>query len=359
MSESAEIEFQTHGEGLIRYVQLGPNLLHAHQTLDQRNNEIRSFPKVEGWRRTDEERVFTEREGIDDLIEFIDLTINTAREHGDKEIEEAATLFGQNLVYVGETELQIATQGIAQHLVDEARKGKEIIVFPVLQRSEKYISLRVLEEIDYLTEENHELRERINLTSSYKAMVKKAKESGNNCLISVPDDFVVSGSRIQGFASRVYISLVEAGYPPSQAASMIEADVVAAPLRSNGKVYEVSHDENRERLQIFSYYGVPEFRNKEGERVVDTGASATGSHSSTDYGYETTLEKFHKYLKSKSVDREIPLLYHITRIYEQSEESQRKFKNPELQRRWGRIEKKYGLKEEDWRSKWPGLFEED
>ncbi len=71
----------------------------------------------------------------------------------------------------------------------------------------------------------------------------------------------------------------------------------------------------------------------------------TGSHSSTDYGFETELEQMQKYMKDRGIHKDLPLLANITRPYElvYSKGSPTRYKDEELQKRWEKIEEKYGL----------------
>lgn len=339
--ETGEGESSLSRENLVATFKEAPRIIDL--ILEQRTNKIKSN-KVDPVTFKKSEREFSESEGIENLIDFIETTIETAHVNEDTGAEETARLFKDNLRFVGEEELKEATQGIAQHLVDEAKKGKEVIVYPANVRSERYIALRILEEIDYLTEQTLEVRERIRITESLSGLVERSKQSSGNCLIAVTDDFVISGTRIQGSASKVFNELVQEGILPDQASSMIEANVVALPQR-RGERLTVGSGEKERDLRTFGYFRFPEYRGSDGKWVVNTGISLTGSHSSADYGFETVLEDFQKYLKSKSVEKEIPLLYQIVRPYEMEDNwASRNYKDKDLQKRWGRIQKKYGKK---------------
>ena len=106
------------------------------------------------------------------MVDFIETTIRTAVQVGDVKMQEDAELFKENLVFVGEKELKKATQGIAQHLLEEAQSIVEA--------------------------------------------VGRYRETLGNCRIIVPDDFVVSGTRIQGFADRIYNGLLNQGLTPDK-----------------------------------------------------------------------------------------------------------------------------------------------
>lgn len=339
------VQEEIHGpqENLVKIVEAGPKLIHIIEGNIERENIVRS-KIIDPITFKPQERVFTEQEGIKNLIDFIDATINTAKNGGDAQIEEKARLFKDNLVFVGEIELKKAIQGIAQHLLEEAQNGKSIILFPANVRSERYISLRILEELDRLTESVQELRQAIKVTESFAKVTQLVKVSSGNCLIAVPDDFVVSGTRIQGFAGRIYNSLLEAGFAPNRASEMIEANVVAMGQRAGENKLTVgrSEEQTEKDLRIFSYYGIPEYKDTSGKWVVFTGVSFTGVHSSTDYGFEMELEEFQKYMKVNGLQKDLPLLHNIKRPYETVESGSPKYVDGELQLRWEKFSNKYG-----------------
>lgn len=292
------------------------------------------------------ERTFTEQHGIVDLFNFLNLEIKLARDSGDIKTEEKAQLFKDNLTFVGESELKTATEGIARHLIEYAQKGKNIIVFPANNRSERYISLRVMEEVDYLTEQTPDLRDRFKISQNTVEIAKTTKDMMGNCLIAVPDDFVVSGTRIRGFAASMINTLIETGYSPEKALGMVEANVVAAPKREDGANLTILNRENHTEMPInvFSYYSVPEYKTSDKKWVVFPGVSMTGSHSSTDYGFETELEHAQKYMEDKGVEKNMPLLANIKRPYGLVDSTSTNYKDEELQKRWNKIQEKYGLK---------------
>lgn len=314
-------------------------------SLGKRENIVKSV-KYDPVTDKPTERIFSEQHGIVDLFNFLNLEIKIAKDVGDAKTAENAQLFRDNITFIGETELKIATEGIARHLIESAQKGKNVIVFPANNRSERYISLRVMEEVDYLTEQNPDLRDRFKISQKPGEIAKKAKELMGNCLVAVPDDFVVSGTRITGFTSRMINSLIEAGYSPEKAMGMVEANVIATPRREKGTKLTFWNKENGKDMSInvFSFYSVPEYKNSNKKWVVYPGVSMTGSHSSTDYGFEVELEKAQEYMENKGVKKDIPLLANIKRPYELVDSSSTDYKDQELQKRWEKIQEKYGLK---------------
>lgn len=356
--EVVEIEISSPQERTI--VKTGPNLGEAMSDLRQRENILKSCqgsklgeasdlwqknyvfkPRQVDFRAKEES--FSEAEGLKDLADFIETVVKTAQESGDSEIKSQAEAFRDNLVFVGEKELREATQGIAQHLLERCREGKQVIVFPANTRSERYIALRILEEVDASTDETPDLRQRIRITQNPYRAARQCKENPGSCLIVVPDDFIVTGTRIQAFASTAYSALLKEGFTPDEASQVVEANVVASPDQPQGNKLSMGIGNNGRSLRVFSFYGVPEYRDSKGIWFVFSGVSMTGSHSSTDYGFEQELKKFHAYLSKKGAQRNMPLLANLVRPY-QTKDTTSQYQDPELQTRWEKTEEKYGLK---------------
>lgn len=342
MSEPGENEIlRANTEKTIQVRERVPKVVDIAHDSD-RNNQLRSVEVSPITFKQSERPAFTEKEGLEDLVGFLDLTFQTAQAVGDNEMAEKVRLFKENVGFVGEKELKEATQGIARHLVDEAKEGKDVIVYVANVRSERYVALRVMEEMDSLTEELVELRKRIKVSESPKIIARNCKDALGNCLIAVTDDFVVSGTRIQDSATRMYRALLQEGFSQAEAASLIEADVVAIPQRREGNSLSVGVGEGKADLRVFSYYGVPEYRDANDKWVVFTGVSISSSHSSTDYGFGQVLEELGEFLRRNGVERDFPLLHRIIRPYEIGEGS--KYEDPALQARWEKIIEKYGIK---------------
>lgn len=145
---------------------------------------------------------FTEREGLINLDNFLGRIIREAEEIGDATTTSLAKNIREHLVYVGEVELQEAVHGIAERILTTASAGRDVFISIGGLRSERYISLRVLQEIDRLTEEHKEVRQRVRM-GEYKqdTIAEKCYEQRDKApKIYVLDDFVVSGARIGGQA---------------------------------------------------------------------------------------------------------------------------------------------------------------
>jgi len=336
MSEIGEGEFQKIEESLIQVTKEGPKLKDI-AIEEGRNNSI-ELKSILGTREAGK---CEEGQAVKETMEFINRVIQKANEVGDSETAEQATLFKENLVFIGEKELQEATSAIAFRLSNEVREGKPVVIFFGGVRSERYIALRVLEEVDKMIGEDENLRQKICLSGSCQKTAEFAKENDWNCLVAVCDDFVISGTRIRGFAEEIFNKLIAEGATPDQASRIVEANVVAIKgvFLKEGLSVRIENTAAERPLRVFSYYFAPEYFNNEGHWAVFPGASVTGSHSSVDYGFEAVIREW----VEKFPDLKFPPLYEVGRPYELNDDG-RGYKNPELQSKWERLSGAYSLK---------------
>ncbi len=295
-------------------------------------------------------RTFTEREGLADLNKFLDKTIELATQKGNKKVEETVRVFKRDLVYIGEPELKEALQSMASGIVSSAENGENVYLYISGKRSERYISLRILEEVDQLTTENSQLRQRIHFSENPAAISKALKESGGRGKAIVVDDFSVSGTRIDAAATNAFRGLVQAGFSPEEASRRIEINLIADKTnRSNrGEGHHVSAAMTGEKfdypIKTSAYYGISESRKNDGSLNVFTGMSVSGSHSSTDYGYENVLDEFWHFQIDSGGTSKMPLLHSLNRPYEMEGYSGNYYKDKQLQARWNMIMHKYQLR---------------
>ena len=71
--------------------------------------------------------------------------------------------------------------------------------------------------------------------------------------------------------------------------------------------------------------------------------SVSGSHSSTDYGYENVLDEFWHFQIDSGGTSKMPLLHSLNRPYEMEGYSGNYYKDKQLQARWNMIMHKYQL----------------
>jgi len=334
MSEIGEGEFQRQGEALLQIVKEGPKLKDIANE-EGRQNTI-CLKSVKGKRK---ERVCEEGRTVKKTLEFIDRIIQEATKSGDSKVAEQAVLLKKNLIFIGEKELGEAISAMSSRLLNKARKGRPVVVFFGGVRSERYIALRVLEEIDKMVGEDEDLRQKIHLSGSFQKTAEFARRENWNCLVAVCDDFIVSGARIRRFAGEIFNKLIAEGATPEQASKIVEANVVAINgVLSRGLSVGIENTTTERPLRVFSYYFAPEYFNNEGKWAVFPGASITGSHTSVDYGFEAVIREWGE----KFPDLELPPLYEIRRPYEFKSDG-REYRDHELQNKWERLSEAYSL----------------
>lgn len=256
-------------------------------------------------------RLFTEAEGIENLVAFLDHAISVATEKGNEQMLKLAQAFKENCRFVGEQEFTYAAEVIAEYIYGKVLERKTVYLAMMNNRSEKYTTLRILEAFDRLTEGSPELRQFVKVSYRFGKNDPAALDPENSHII-VPDDFVISGTRISSTVL-VIQRLEEAGISKEQAQDMCEAYVVALPVdtASQEKLIAVNH----EGYNLRGVYGVPKYHNPNGGLYVTGGVSISGTHCSVDYGFENPLERLGSFLEQNDEGAEPALLTNIVRPY--------------------------------------------
>lgn len=307
----------------------GPTLSEVIAKETPRDNKINSILQDDttDWKKVGRE--FTEREGLQDLSNFLDLTVQRAQQTNATDTLKEATALRDNLVYVGESELQEATAGLAEHVKSRVEQGKSVFLYIAGNRSERYISMRIMEEFDAITEDNQDIRRHVRFSNNPDTIAEQVAQNPNS-EVMIPDDFVFSGSRIQESNGKMERALQKAGNTQK-----VETLLIAAPS-------DKYTSETMPVDKITAYYGL---KTEPLKNLVFTGIAVTGSHCSTDYGFEAPIRDFQKFLKDNGQEVQTPLLMNIVRPYDNESTSATfvGYKDPELQQRWGKIERKYSL----------------
>ncbi len=318
-----------------RFVKDGPTLQSVLHGEVDRNNLVSSFTRDAEYRKV--ERIFTEREGLENLDTFLQSVCDTAAEQGDDKILSLANALREKLVFIGEWELQEAIDGFARRAMDMAKSGKNVYLFCPTFRSEQYITIRILERIHELTVLEPDLRRHIRLSKNQYEIAQEVLKNPNQSTVIIPDDFAVSGSRIQGFAQEMIKGFLKAEISLEKAAPFIEIFLVAANKKHAGK-FCVRQEDVSAPLRAFCHFGIPN------TPEVFTQTAVTGSHSSVDYGFENPIEELHVFMQQCGKRIQLPLLHTIKRPYEYSMEKPGTYANRELQHTWENLLREYDLK---------------
>lgn len=325
----------TEVESKANYLKEGPKLSEVLSRAEPRDNIISSTIQDEStdWEKV--ERVFTEKEGLEDLTGFLDKTIQVAGEVQDQQILNTANALKENLVYVGEIELKEAIAWLAARIKAQAQEGKNIFLYIGGNRSERYITMRILEEFDAITEESPSVRDRVR-ASDNPFRIAEAMSNSHDTIAMIADDFMLSGSRMQAFNGNMQAALIESGMKIEDIRERLHSLLVAAPTNMPEDRFPFGN--------VSAYYGL---KTKPLEGILFTGVAITGSHCSTDYGFESPMRDFQKFLQENGYQVPKPLLTDIQRPYdnESTGASFTSYSNPEIQERWDRISRKYLLEE--------------
>ena len=288
-----------------------------------------------------EAKEFTEKEGVQDLINFIEKTRSVASESEHPEaakILEVTNAFRENLILLTQNELEKGAEKFAQHWLEKLHSGKEIFVYVAGARSERYITLLILEAFDKLCSNKAERGNKLKVSFDTNEIVNSFKKS-DNPLIIIADDFAISKTRIRGFASQVLNKLIESGVNEKEAALSIESNLLA--MGESKATFGSSEQE----MKIVSHLEVPEYKGSDDKWLVFPGISISGTHCTVDYGYEQVLENFREFLNKHNISYK-PLLYNIERPYrvvKNDFSSIPKYEDENLQQRWDSIYNKYKL----------------
>jgi len=338
MDNSAE-RYQIGQESLIQTVKEGPKLMdiaeQVKRGIEKRKNIIYYDEVWKGDRSRWPERQegeCTEGQAVTETVKYIQEAIGQARILGDYDTARCATLLLENLVFIGEKELQEAISAIASRLLETAREGKAVVIFFGGSENERYIALRVLEQINNMIkeiskdEDRERLRQNICISEDPKKVAELAKEKNWNCLVAVCDDFILT-EEIPLSVSDVLHELMKRGATFNQALDMVELEAVAINGSLIGEGLKIGQEgtPTERNLRVFSYYFAPDYRR---EWDFYPGVSITGSHHSVYYGFEAVIDGW----RGKFPVWSPPPLYRITRRYKS--DGHGRFIDPELQQKW-------------------------
>lgn len=342
MFESPQIKKENRSEGTL-FIKDGPTIQQLLDSKKDRSNIINLTASYE-WNKHANE--ITEQEGLENLLFFLDETIRLANEVNNTEVAKTAKGFKENLVYIGENELKEAISEMVKYLIKKIEQGQDIYIYIFNHRSEKYIAIRILDEFHKQTADKENLREKMHFSRDYTKIAKKIMEDKiNNPHVIIPDDFILSGTRISNSAN-ILQALIEQGMSPEKATSSIEAMVIGSRDRKiliSNKRKDPNKTVDEFRLNIYSYYQTKEYFDENGKWCVFPGISLTGSHCSTDYGYEDELlklKKFHEEHNNEINTRGLPV--NIERPYSATWPSLR-YIDEVLEQKWQELCSEYKI----------------
>ncbi len=324
------------------FVEPGPKFIDLVNDNIPRNNILSSTikPPEDDYKPT--KRTFTEREGLLNLKDYLDYaetqtaTLNTPEA---QKMSKKIKTFRENLVFVGNREFQRAIHGMAQHVIDLARQGDLVYLYQYGPRSEKYVILHLLEEVDTLLEDSPNLKNSIKTSHDEKKIFEHWGDGIRGLKVLIPDDFWVSGSTLRGVMAGRKTFFSEKGIEAPE--SFIEALTITSHKERGDSLKKSLKDGS-----VFAYFGIDEVFTENGGWALTTGASVTGSHASVDYAFEDEIDQIQDFLKQNRLNLpELPLLYKIDRSYEAKKWGEpSEYADLDLQKRWEKMEQKFGIK---------------
>ncbi|HMI09327.1 MAG TPA: hypothetical protein VK497_02910 [Candidatus Saccharimonadales bacterium] len=260
----------------------GPRL--SEQINEERTNIVKY------WESPNEEGSRTEHEVLDELNTYLETAMACGRKLGDGSGAAAKSLH-DNLTFIGEKEYQEATTGIALYWKALLDRHPEQQILALAGITKKFSHFRdKKEEIksdDYLLdnilahfsdEEVEKYKGRL-ITDSSEIATKDASD----LRVILLDDWTISGSQLQSAASGFRHS-----FP--QFASSVEIQLIVA----NNERITRGLDRMPGDPSFRSDLPVPVrayFRAHDAPAAPHSEAHITGSHSSVDYDFETTIDE--------------------------------------------------------------------
>ena len=291
---------------------------------------------------------FTEREGVLNLRSFLDSAIQVSRQTENKAVLQKAEAFRNKLAYIGEQELQEAISSLAKGFVESASVGKNTWIFVPGSRSEEYLTVRTLKEVDKMTEQNQEARKHIKFSKN----LHQIAESFKSALVppeqlAILDDFVLSGSRVRGAAEKLINHFAAEGYKPEEIAKFVHIYAVASRKDEDPNRFSIQQGDQKISLGFQSYFGLEPALDEENNPLFFGTELVTGSHASTDYAFENPLDELKEFMRQNGYETDnLPLPEHLKRPYEKNalnSERPNDFVDPQFQADWELIRQKYEL----------------
>jgi hypothetical protein len=277
------------------------NVIHADPKtiLDTGRNQIRRSRDT-----------FTEKEGIEDLDNFLIDVIATGNRYNDPksaEMVDAASRMRRNFNFLGKKEYEVACEGIAHAWKEHLAKHPDAVINvfnPRVSEDEPLKSYNVVlsdiqSKFAALTEDDPALAAKLRTNPDEWADSKHAK-------LLVVDDWITSGTTIRNNAADAIRAARSRGL--DGLARKTEAHLLIARQGEPRWKWELNN--GKDSFTLRSYY----------ETDTRDYFAPSGSHSSVDYTFETPLEDMANYLHGRGVHREVPLLAHIERRYGEAQE---------------------------------------
>ncbi len=245
----------------------------------------------------------SEKEAVENTIGFLELVRDVAgagSDPYDKDIYNEVNAYLENLRYIGEYEFDKAIDFFANMILRQIEAGEKVTFYVPGVRSELYVTAKLIESIrsKYYQDE----KEKPPLPLRYTSHASNIPVDSSRVYIA--DDFIITGGRIRSSCENVELS------DPIQ---LEKLEIIAVCASDSQDISVLDRT-----IPIKAYYGVNEYTYGTEQLVNVGGVSITGSHCSTDYGFEVVLTRYKRFLSTKGKSYTELLPVGIRRPYQRS-----------------------------------------
>lgn len=268
--------------------------------------DIKVFSKAEYIYDGDERRVISEKEMIDDLLEFGALAQNVLKgqmHDEDREVLEHIDGFIDSIHFLSHEAYDEAIQGIAVHHAEWLEQDDNRRVQFVVQSSRKVRSQWKIAS-DIASKVSSDVADRVSVATLEDVSEGQAYDGDVKFVLA--DDWSVSGNLLAEDASRAYRVFDSIGID-----APVEIDLlVARQDQITEGIHSIVRYVNETALDhvnpdILAYFQAPSVKSVYGYEALPS-----GSHSSVDYGFSETLSRMYKVLERYiPVDQEVHVPY--------------------------------------------------
>ena len=248
----------------------------------------------------------TEQQGLRGLDKYL-RDVAAAAGHEHPEVAQTATLMRKNLTFIGEKEYAEAAKAIANYWrthLEANPKNQIAVVTKISQssliKSDKYLFEKILESFSDT--------ERAKYSGRIVSNVSALTADPANAKVVLLDDWTISGQQMSEAARRLLYHDATAKY-----AGQIEVNLLAASSKRVKTGLEVNFNSRQRSIPVKTYYQAWELKTE----GLANGARITGTHSSVDFGFNSTLNDFKRALGEKisGLWPNIPSIGEVVRPY--------------------------------------------
>ncbi len=250
--------------------------------------DIRVFSEAKGLRNGSARRDVSEKELVDDLLDFCTdfRKINVDDlEKWERELHEDIDSFVQSIHFMTHEEYNEAVDGLASRHAEWLAEDETRRLVIAVQQNRKYssqwqVANDLHRAISANDPESAERAEVLTIGDAANSLTESTK-------ILIADDWSASGSLISQDLAHVcqMLNRSKAEIPVEVNLLVAREDQIIDGINSLDKTLDFYGQPMPEKPKVIAYFSTPAVKNVHGHQAVPT-----GSHSSVDYGFSTTLD---------------------------------------------------------------------